>query len=132
MILVDTSVWIDFFNRRPTPEAELLERLMGFADLAVADLVLVELLRGVRLEARVEQIRDGLSHLTPVTVGGEAVAIQAAQFYRSLRTRGTTIRSAIDCLIATYCIANGHTLLHSDRDFIPFERHFGLRVLYAG
>ncbi|MDD5329131.1 MAG: PIN domain nuclease [Sulfuricella sp.] len=95
----------------------------------MADLVLLEVLQGFRKDRDFEFARHWLTRLPIVEIGGEAMAIKAATHYRFLRKRGVTIRKAVDCLIATFCIEEGFTLLHDDRDFDPFVTHFGLRVL---
>ena len=122
MILVDSSVWIDYFNGRSTPQTAKLDELLGQEDLAVGDLVLVEVLQGFRDKPEFEAARRLLLSLTVVDLCGPDIAIQAARNYRSLRSRGLTVRKTIDCVIATYCIESGHELLHSDRDFDVFER----------
>ena len=122
MILVDSSVWIDYFNGRSTPQTAKLDELLGQEDLAVGDLVLVEVLQGFRDKREFEAARRLLLSLTVVDLCGPNIAIQAARNYRSLRSRGLTVRKTIDCVIATYCIESGHELLHSDRDFDVFER----------
>ena len=122
MILVDSSVWIDYFNGRSTPQTAKLDELLGQEDLAVGDLVLVEVLQGFRDKREFEAARRLLLSLTVVDLCGPDIAIQAARNYRSLRSRGLTVRKTIDCVIATYCIESGHELLHSDRDFDVFER----------
>jgi len=122
LILVDSSVWIDYFNGRSTPQTAKLDELLGQEDLAVGDLVLVEVLQGFRDKREFEAARRLLLSLTVVDLCGPDIAIQAARNYRSLRSRGLTVRKTIDCVIATYCIESGHELLHSDRDFDVFER----------
>lgn len=122
MILVDSSVWIDYFNGRSTPETEKLDQLLGAEDLAVGDLILVEVLQGFCDEREFESARRLLLSLSVVDLAGPDIAIKAARNYRSLRSRGFTIRKTIDCVIATYCIDRGYELLHSNRDFDAFKR----------
>ena len=131
MILVDSSVWIAYFNGNPTPSADLLDHLLDEADqtIVVGDLVLFEVLRGFRHDRDFEQARRWLGRLPCVEIGGERLALRAAAHYRSLRRRGLTIRSPIDTLIATFCIEEGFVLLHDDRDFDPFAAHLGLQVV---
>lgn len=131
MILADTSVWVDVLNRFPSPEAALLRALLNAADVLMPDLVLTETLQGLRSDAAEAEALRVTSRLPQVTVGGMEVALASARYYRDLRRRGITIRSTIDCLLATYCILNGIELLHRDKDFDPFEEHFGLRVVKA-
>ncbi|MBS1813359.1 MAG: PIN domain nuclease [Acidobacteria bacterium] len=129
MILVDTSVWIDYFRDAETPEAQYLEFLLGRNVVGLVDLVLCELLRGVKTDAQARFMLSELKHAIPHQVSGTELAIKAAENFRTLRVHGFTIRSTIDCLIATYCIENEHTLLHRDRDFDAFEKHLGLMVV---
>jgi predicted nucleic acid-binding protein len=127
MIVVDSSVWIDYFNGRPTPESEALDRIPK-ALLVVGDLIMAEVLQGFPLERDFRTAENVFAALEFRRMGGRAIAIAAARNHRALRSRGVTPRSTIDTVIATFCIAEGHDLLHCDRDFNPFERHLGLRV----
>ena len=129
MILVDSSVWIDYFNGTVTAETGKLDRLLGREPLAIGDLILVEVLQGFRDERDSIQARKMLTSLEVVHLGGREIAIQAAKNFRTLRTLGVTVRKTIDTVIATRCIESGYVLLHSDRDFDPFARHLGLRVV---
>jgi predicted nucleic acid-binding protein len=129
VILVDTSVWIDYFNGRATPETDLLERMLGSERLLFGDLILAEVLQGFRSESDFRQALRLLGALEFCPIGGREIAILAAKHYRTLRARGVTVRKTIDVLIATFCIKRSHLLLHSDRDFDGFERHLGLGVL---
>lgn len=127
MILVDSSVWIDFFRGTATAEAERLDALLGSELLAVGDLMLAEVLQGFGSERDFNQARKLLTVLDIVDIGGRDIAIQAARNYRTLRAKGVTIRKTIDTLIATRCIEGDYSLLYSDRDFDPFVEHLGLR-----
>ena len=129
MMLVDTSVWIDYFNGRMTPETDLLHLAIQSHQVYVGDLVLTEVLQGFRLDKEYDNAREALGSLPVLTLVGPENAILAARNYRLLRKKGITIRSTIDCLIATYCITNEVPLLHSDRDFSLFEQHLGLTIL---
>jgi predicted nucleic acid-binding protein len=129
IILVDSSVWIDYFNGRATGETDLLDRLLSAQRLLLGDLILVEVLQGFRSDLDFHRARRVLGMLQCVTIGGPDTAIAAAQNFRALRRRGVTARKTIDVLIATFCIIKGHELLHCDRDFEAFERYLGLRVL---
>jgi len=129
VIVVDTSVWIEYFNGRPTRESELLERLLGVQRLLIGDLILTEVLQGFRSDADFHRARNYLEALEVRPMVGLKVAVAAANNCRSLRALGITVRKTIDVLIATFCIIDDHLLLHCDRDFEPFERHLGLRVL---
>lgn len=126
MILVDSSVWIDFFRGTVTPETERLDTLLGSELLVVGDLILAEVLQGFSSERDFNQARKLLTALDVVTLGGPEIAIQAARNFRTLRARGVTIRKTIDTLIATRCIESDYALLFSDRDFEPFVEHLGL------
>ena len=130
MILVDSSVWIDFFNgARPAP-VQQLESLLSdpSAPLAIADLVQFEVLRGFRQEHHYLAARRALSKLTCLQIGGADAALRAAEHYRALRAIGRTIRNPIDVLLASFCIDRGYALLHADRDFDAFEELRGLRA----
>lgn len=128
MILVDSSVWIDYFRGTVTSQTEKLDRLLGVEPVAIGDLILTEVLQGFGSERDFQDARTLLSSLTMVELGGEEIAVKAAQNFRALRRRGVTVRKTIDTIIATRCIEDGHVLLHNDRDFDPFAKHLGLRV----
>ena len=130
MILVDSSVWIDFFNGRPGPAVEHLADLLqdGSAPLGMPDLVLFEVLRGFRHEQDFQAARRVLAALPVVEIGGEDGALRAAHHYRALRAAGVTVRSPIDVLLASFCIEHDHALLHADRDFDAIESLRGLKV----
>jgi len=129
VLVVDSSVWIDYFTSNPSPARDTLRRLLhdGEVRVVVPDLVLFEVLRGFRLEREFRQARALMESLSIEPVGGAGIALEAAQHYRSLRAAGVTVRSGIDVLIATFCIENGYSLLHRDRDFDAFESVRGLR-----
>jgi predicted nucleic acid-binding protein len=130
MLVVDSSVWIGFFSGRGAPSAELLEHLLehGEVRLIVPDLVLFEVLRGFRHEADLRSARLLMQGLEVEPSLDPELAIAAAAHYRSLRGQGFTVRSAVDVLVATFCIERDYALLHDDRDFDAFELHRGLRV----
>ena len=127
MILVDSSVWIDYFRGAPTPQTEKLDSLLGSEPVLTGDLVLTEVLQGFVSEHDFNLARKLLTSLVVVDLGGQDIAIQAAKNFRALRSLGITVRKTIDTVIATRCIASGLTLLYSDRDFDPFVQHLGLR-----
>ena len=129
MILVDTSVWIDFFRNTPSPEAQWLDRSLGDEILVVGDLILAEVLQGFKHDRGFNDAKRMLGRLAQVVIGGEALAIEAARNYRRLRSKGVTVRGTIDVLIATRCLADDLRLLHSDRDFDAVATHLGLRVV---
>lgn len=128
MILVDSSVWIDYFKGTISPHTEKLDSLLGIEPLAIGDLILTEVLQGFAAERDFNEARKMLTSLMVVELGGQEIAIQAARNFRALRNLGVTIRKTIDTVIATRCIESGYALLHNDRDFDPFARHLGLRV----
>ena len=132
MILVDSSVWIDFFRGTRTPQAEKLDVLLGTTRIAVGDLILAEVLQGVRDEREFQQVRKTLDSFEQVDLVGREIAVQAAKNFRKLRELGFTVRKTIDTLIATRCIESNYMLLHSDRDFDAFEVHLGLQVVSSG
>jgi predicted nucleic acid-binding protein len=129
LILVDSSVWIDYFRGSITAQTEKLDQLLSSEPLAIGDLILTEVLQGFDDERDFNKARKMLTALTVVELGGQGTAIQAARNFRALRKRGVTVRKTIDTVIATRCIESGYDLLHSDRDFDPFVNHLGLRVV---
>ena len=129
MILVDSSVWIDYFQGKVTAQTEKLDGLLGQELLAIGDLTLTEVLQGFDDERDFHDARKMLTSLIVVELGGQEIAIQAAKNFRALRRLGVTVRKTIDTVIATRCIESGYDLLHNDRDFDPFAKHLGLRVL---
>jgi predicted nucleic acid-binding protein len=126
MILVDSSVWIDFFRGTVTPQVDALDRLLGEELVAIGDLMMTEVLQGFASERDFNKARRLLGALDLVEIRGRDVMIEAARYFRDLRARGITIRKTIDTLIATRCIVSGYRLLYSDRDFDPFVTHLGL------
>ena len=131
MILVDSSVWIDYFRGTAIAQTEMLEGLLGREPLAIGDLVITEVLQGCDLEREFNEVLKLFKTLDFVVLGGEDVAIAAARNFRKLRSLGVTIRKTIDTVIATRCIVSGYELLHNDRDFDPFEKHLGLRCVIS-
>jgi len=126
MILVDSSVWIDYFNGTPSWQADALDELLDRETIAVGDLILAEVLQGFREERDFESAKRLLLDLYQVQLCGTEVALEAAMNFRLLRSKGVTVRKTVDTFIATACIKNGWMLLHNDRDFEPFEKHLGL------
>ena len=131
MIIVDSSVWIDYLNDTVNPHTEWLEHAIGSEPIALTSLILCEVLQGVRQDRAFVKAEEQLLSLPVFDMVKTKLAIEAARNYRVLRKRGITIRKSIDCLIATFCITEGYRLLHRDRDFVPFERHLGLAVVQA-
>ena len=129
MILVDTSVWINYLRGVPAPETDKLDSLLGSVPLAIGDLVLTEVLQGCPSQREFDEVRRFLGKMDLVVLGGADVAVEAARNYRKLRDLGITVRKTIDTIIASRCIYSGYFLLHCDRDFDPFAKHLGLRVV---
>jgi predicted nucleic acid-binding protein len=129
MVLVDTSVWVDYFNGLGTPRTDRLDELLGSGRLLTGDLILTELLQGFAGDADFRTARRLLLELPCAELVGRDNALRAADNFRRLRKRGVTVRKTIDVLIGTYCIQHGHELLHADRDFDSMQRYLGLRVL---
>ena len=129
MILVDSSVWIDYFTGADSPQADQLDALLGVEPLLTGDLILAEVLQGSTSDRDYRQAKRLLESFEVVSLAGHEVCVQAADNLRALRRKGVTIRKTIDTVIATCCIRNNYALLHSDRDFDPFVEHLGLRVV---
>lgn len=130
MVIVDTTVWIDYFRGQENPETEWLDRELGQQPLGLTDLILCEILQGVQPESVVTQVRSELKRFELFDTGGEDLAVAAAENFRTLRKRGRTVRKTIDCLIATFCLTRGHALLHRDHDFDHFEELLQLAVVH--
>jgi hypothetical protein len=130
VVVVDSSVWINFYNARPSAGREVLRGLLGRGEIhiVVPDLVLFEVLRGFRHERDLRTARALMSTLAVEPTGEPAIACAAVDHDRALRSRGHTVRSGIDVLVATFCIERGYALLHDERDFDAFESLRGLRV----
>ena len=128
MLLVDSSVWVDYFNGKITQQTDYLYSSLGWQEVGLGDLILCEVLQGFLRPREYSSAREMLLELPILDIGGAAIALQAADNYRYLRQRGVTIRKTIDCIIATFAIEEGHTLLHNDRDFAPFVKYLGLRT----
>jgi predicted nucleic acid-binding protein len=130
VVLVDTTVWIDYLQGLRTPETDWLDRELNQQRLGLTDVILCEVLQGVSDEETAREVERLLLRFEVFDGGGVSVAREAARNYRALRKRGHTVRKTIDCLIATFCLRQGHSLLHRDRDFDPFERLLGLSVVH--
>lgn len=129
MIVVDSSVWIANLRDAGSEPVRKLKAIEIPSDILVGDLVLLEVLQGARNDRHASLIEGHLRQFQIARMLDERLALQAAGYFRLLRQRGITIRKTVDVIIATFCIAGGHTLLHDDRDFAPFTEHFGLRTL---
>ena len=127
MIVVDSSVWVDYFNGRATPDTDHLDALLGVEPVALGDLILVEVLQGFRNDRDYRVAKSLFNSLTVYDMLDAARAIHVADNYRLLRKKGITVRKTADAIIATFCIADNLPLLFSDRDFEPFVKHLGLQ-----
>jgi hypothetical protein len=130
MVIVDTTVWIDYFQGTRNPETDWLNAELDRQRLALTDIILCEVLQGVRNETAAKDVEGQLLKLKVFETGSVALARDAARHYRTLRGRGHTVRKTIDCLIATFCLREQHSLLHRDRDFDPFEEFLDLSVVH--
>lgn len=129
MSLVDSSTWVDYWRGVDSAATELLDRMLTEGTVETADLILLEVLRGFEDDRQFARVREQMLLLPRHEILNSFIALRAVGNYRSLRKRGITVRKAVDCIIATYCIEHRLPLLHSDRDFDPFEEHLGLRVV---
>jgi predicted nucleic acid-binding protein len=130
MVIVDTTIWIDYLRGITNAGTQWLDREIGQQPMGLTDIILCEVLQGIRADADFTQVRRDLMKFEIFDSGGADRAIAAARNYRLLRARGHTIRKTVDCLIATFCLNEGHSLLHRDRDFDPFEKYLGLCVIH--
>lgn len=130
MVIVDTTVWVDYLRGMENPEVSWLVRQLQQQSLGLTDLILCEVLQGIHNPRTLAQVRDDLLQFHVFHAGGPELAIIAAQNYQILQARGHTVRKTIDGLIATFCIEAGHALLHRDRDFDVFEKALGMKVVH--
>ncbi len=130
MVIVDTTVWVDYLRGVGNPETDWLDAELDRQRLGVTDLIVCEVLQGVRDEATAADVERQLLKLHVFGAGGIELAREAARNYRTLCSRGHTVRKTIDCVIATFCIREQHSLLHRDRDFDPFEEILELSVIH--
>jgi len=129
MIVVDTSVWIDWFQNKFTPQDRTLNDIGDLSDVIIGDIILLEILQGERNDKRAAAIHDRLKRFGFVSMLTPELAVKSAANYRKLRSVGETVRKTADLIIGTYCIAHGHKLLHNDRDFQPMADHLGLQFV---
>jgi len=129
MVIVDSSVWVDYLRGVSTPQTDWVHREIDIRRLGILDLILCEVLQGIVEDRKFAEVHRSLLTLEVLTTGGIELSVAAAQNYRTLRARGKTVRKTMDCLIATFCILNDHELLHADSDFDHFEKELGLKVL---
>lgn len=130
MVIVDSSVWIDALRGTANPETVWLRDAIGKKEIGLMTLILCEVLQGVRSKVQFRGFQQDMQLLPIFETLSAPLAIESAQNFQRLRDRGITVRKTVDCLIATFCIEQGHQLLHRDRDFDVFETHLGLRVLH--
>lgn len=129
MILVDSSVWIDYFNGAETSQTDWLDSSLGSIPIVIGDLILTEVLQGFQSDKDFKIARDLLLRIPFVQMGGQSLALESAMNYRYLRKKGITVRKTIDVIIGTFCIHNKLILLHSDRDFDPLVKFLGLQII---
>ncbi len=130
MLLVDSTVWVDYFNGRATSQTDYLDSILDSIPVLVGDLILAEVLQGFRDDAQFEKARRALGKFMQVSMVNSTLAVQSARNYRFLRQKGVTVRKTMDSLIATYCIENKYKLLHNDSDFDGYEEHLELKVIH--
>ena len=130
MLVVDTTVWIDYFNGVENPETNFLNTVVETTPILMGDLILAEVLQGFRYDPDFEKVRRALGRYLQVNMVNQELAVQSTRNFRFLRQKGITIRKTIDSLIATYCIENDHELLHNDSDFDGYEKYLGLKVIH--
>ncbi|MCZ2121678.1 MAG: PIN domain nuclease [Anaerolineales bacterium] len=130
MLIVDTSVWVDYFNGIENSQTDYLDTVLDKTPILIGDLILTEVLQGFRHDPNFEKVRRTLTKFNQVNMVDTALAVQSARNYRFLRQKGITVRKTIDSLIATYCIEHEHKLLHNNNDFDGYEKHLGLQVVH--
>ncbi len=129
MVMVDTTVWIDFFSGKPQQHVKILENLIAERhDVCICGIILTEILQGIREDTAYKKTKQLLENLIFLPMQYSSF-ILSAEIYRKLRRKGITIRKTVDCMIAAVAIENDIALVHNDRDFIPIEKHFGLKIL---
>jgi predicted nucleic acid-binding protein len=129
MILVDSSVWIDYFNGKKTWQTDCLDSTLGGTPVIMGDLILIEVLQGFQRNSEFNVVRDLLLGMPFMAMGGRVIALQSAENYRSLRRLGVTVRKTIDIIVGTFCIFYRLPLLHDDRDFDPMVKFLGLKTI---
>lgn len=132
MILVDSSVWIGYFNGQINPQTDWLDSALGREIIVVGDLILVEILQGFRSDRDFRKAKELLLNFQFMEMLGRELAIKSAENYRLLRRKGVTVRKAIDVIIGTFCIHHNLSLLYDDQDFVPLTKHLGLNAVKCG
>jgi predicted nucleic acid-binding protein len=130
MLVVDSTIWIDYFNGVENPQTDYLHQIADKTPILIGDIILAEVLQGFREDADFEKARRALGKYKQVQMVNPTLALQSARNYRLLRHKGVTVRKTIDSFIATYCIENEHDLLHNDSDFDGYEKYLGLKVVH--
>lgn len=130
MLMVDSTVWVDYFNGIANSKTNYLDQIVDKTPILIGDLILAEVLQGFREDADFEKARRTFGKYIQVEMVNPELALQSARNYRVLRRKGITVRKTMDSLIATYCIENEHDLLHNDSDFDGYEKHLGLSVIH--
>jgi predicted nucleic acid-binding protein len=130
LVIVDTTVWIDYLRNQQNAETDWLDRHLTRGRIGLTNLILCEVLQGVADDLEFRSIYAQLRSFYLFETGTEGLAVASAKNFQTLRRRGHTVRKTIDCLIATFCIEGGHSLLHRDRDFDFFEQYLGLSVVH--
>jgi predicted nucleic acid-binding protein len=130
VIIVDTTIWVDYLRGTRTPHTDWLEAQLTRERLGLTDLILCEVLQGIATDGQFDAVQAELLKFEVYETGTVELAVEAAVNYRRLRAAGRTVRRTIDCLIATFCLIEGHLLLHNDRDYDPFEDVLGLKVVH--
>jgi len=128
MILVDSTVWVDYFNGKSTRQTDLLDQKLGIEPIVIGDLIYTEVLQGFQKDPDFEYAKKLLDTLFFQEMLGQSIALASAMNYRLLRRRGVTVRKTIDVMIGTFCIQNDLALLHHDRDFDPMVKYLGLNA----
>jgi predicted nucleic acid-binding protein len=129
MILVDSSVWIDYFNGKPTPQTDWLDSALGTIPVITTDVILTEVLLGFQSERDFKKARDLMLLMSYIPMGGQELALESAQNYRLLKKKGITVRKTIDIMIGTFCLRYNLKLLHNDRDFDPMVKFLKLATV---
>ena len=129
MLLVDSTVWVDYFNGAQSPETDYLDGILGEEIVLVGDIILGEVLQGFRTDRDFDRAREALARFPQVSPIDPELAVASARNFRALQLKGFIVRKTIDCFIATYCIESNIPLLHADREYEPFETHLGLRSI---
>ena len=127
MIVVDSSVWIDYFNGAVTDQTDRLDASLSGELVVIGDIILAEVLQGFKRDSDFRKAKQLLDALVFKEMLGRELAVKSAQNYRRLRKKGVTVRKTVDVMIATFCIEKGLALLHSDKDFDPMTKHLGLK-----